>query len=304
MKNALLFFYNINITNDSLRKIDNNYYFYYQNNNFTIEEYKRSLEEITEIYNLTLEMINDHIPLYKIILTKDNNILFLYENNYYILMILPNIKNKIISYEDILAFNYVPVNTKYKSIDKSSWPYFWSKKIDYLEYQFSQIEKKYPLIRKCLNYYIGIWENSISYYNDNIIIDNVPKVVCHKRITVKSDLLEFFNPLNLVIDYKERDIADYIKSYIYEENYTKEKIFFFVKSIPLEDNSIIRFISRIMFPSTYFDLYEEIIYDKRDETILEKVIANRKSYDFLIKIVFEYYQKYNIPMIDWIIKKD
>lgn len=302
MKNALLFYYNIEILSEKINKINNDYYFTYQNSNFVVARYERNISDVTELYNLTEEMIANNIHLYKIILTKENSILFNFDNLNYILMIMPRVKNRVITYRDVINFNYVPINTKYKSIDKSSWTTFWSDKIDYIEYQFYQIEKKYSFIKESINYYIGIWENAISYYNINISKDDSPKCVCHKRLSSKTDLLSFLNPLNLVLDYKERDVAEYIKSFVYDEKYSEEKIKSFLAEIPLDRNTVIRFISRILFPSNYFDLYEEIIYDNVSENKILNVIRNKKNYLFLIKEVFKYFENYNIPVIEWVIK--
>ena len=54
---------------------------------------------------------------YEIILTKDKQIIFIHENKPYILMKLPNIKNKIITYEDIINFKLSIDTKKYKIID-------------------------------------------------------------------------------------------------------------------------------------------------------------------------------------------
>ena len=304
MKNALLFYYNIEISNNNLKRINDNYYFTYQSSNFIIEKYNRNAEDIIELYSLTEEMINNNIPLYRIIPTNNNNnILFLYEGNYYILMIMPNVLNRIITYNDVINFNYIPVNKKYRIIDKSAWTTFWSKKIDYIEYQFFQIEKKYPIIKESINYYIGIWENAISYYNNNIILDNNFKCVCHKRLSSKTDLLSFLNPLNLVIDYKERDVSEYIKSFVFNEKYTEKNIETFLNEVPINRGNIIRLIARILFPSNYFDLYESIIYENVSEEKIKSLIDNKKNYLFLLKAVFNYFEKYDIPIIDWIMQE-
>lgn len=303
MKNALLFYYNIEISNNNLKRINDNYYFTYQSSNFIIEKYNRNVEDIIELYNLTEEMINNNIPLYRIIPTNNNNILFLYEGNYYILMIMPNVLNRIITYNDVINFNYIPVNKKYRIIDKSAWTTFWSKKIDYIEYQFFQIEKKYPIIKESINYYIGIWENAISYYNNNIILDNKFKCVCHKRLSSKTDLLSFLNPLNLVIDYKERDVSEYIKSFVFNEKYTEKNIQTFLNEVPINRGNIIRLIARILFPSNYFDLYESIIYENVPEEKIKSLIDNKKNYLFLLKAVFNYFERYDIPIIDWIMQE-
>ena len=161
---------------------------------------------------------------------------------------------------------------------------------------------KYPHIKESINYYLGIWENGISYYNNNLYSDNRVKLVSHKRITIDTDLLAFYNPLNIVIDYKERDIVDYLKSYIYNNNWTKENLYNLLSK--MNNINIIRLITRALFPSSYFDLYEDIILEKETENKLFEVVKKNNIYERFLNYLFEYFIKYNIPMIDWITKKD
>ena len=84
MNNALLFFFNINVS--EIKKINNNYYFRYLNSDYGVYFYERDIEEALEIYYLNLELIASGFGGYEIILTKDNEVLFGYDNNYYVLM--------------------------------------------------------------------------------------------------------------------------------------------------------------------------------------------------------------------------
>ena len=185
MQNMLIYFYNLHI--DSLLKIKEEYFFTYQNRNFLVTPYNRDLNEARAIYELNKEMLKDGYPVYEIVLTKTNNLLFLYKDIYYILMIFPLVNNKIITYEDIISFNYIPQNiNSLKILDKSNWSYLWEKKIDYLEKRMTELNQKYPLIQESFNFYIGIWENAISYYNDNFINYKLKQVV-HQRVLVETD---------------------------------------------------------------------------------------------------------------------
>ena len=98
MKNALIFFYNIFL--EEIEKINDNYYFTYQNSDFVIHKYTRNIDEVISIYNLNKEMLQNNIITYEIILTKENNVLFFEDNSYYLLMKLPNVKNKVITIDD------------------------------------------------------------------------------------------------------------------------------------------------------------------------------------------------------------
>ena len=297
MNNAILFFYKLNIS--ELKKINENYYFTYNNENYIVERYKRRLEEVIELYQLNIELTARKIPTYKIILTANNDILFKYKEKFYIMMRIPKIKNRFITYKDIEMFNIIP-SAKYQKIDKTNWSYNWSKKIDYIEYQFNQVKNKYKIINLSIDYYIGMWENAISYYNDHNITNN--KTITHKRITIDTDLLDFLNPLNLVIDFKERDIGEYLKSYVLNKNYGKAQLTKILEKIN-KKNSAILLISRILFPSYYFDIYDEIVIGGENESAINEIITKQKNINSLISYMFEYFYKYNITRINWI-KKD
>lgn len=297
MNNAILFFYNINI--QEIKRINNNYYFTYQQNNYVIYKYNRDISEINEIYELNIELLSKGLIGYEIIPNKTNELIFLYENNYYVLMKIPNIKNKKITYEDILSFSFIQNQNKYKTIDKSNWNQNWSKKIDYIIYQFSQIKNRHKEIDSSIDYFIGIWENAISYYNDTISNKN-KKYVAHIRIENDMDLLEYLNPINFVIDYKERDIGEYLKTYVINNNYTENMIDTILKYTNQE--GIVLLISRLLFPSYYFDLYENIIEGKTKEEEINVIVKKHYNVLNLIKYIFKKYWDYNIPYINWIKK--
>ena len=297
MNNAILFFYDINI--QEIKKINNDYYFKYLNNNYVIYSYIRDISEIDHIYNLNLELLQKGLIGYEIIPTKTNDIVFSYEDRYYLLMKMPNIKNRIITYEDVISFNFLINDNKYNKLDKSNWGLNWSSKIDFIIYQFSSMKNKYRIIDNSLDYFICIWENGISYYNDNVIKKH-NKYVCHKRIRYDMDLLNFLNPLEFIIDYKERDVGDYFKSYVMNNNYTLDTLKKYLNGI--DKDSIILIISRVLFPSYYFDLYEDIVLDNEEENQLNEIIENRGNIINLLKYIFDLYSNYNIPYIEWIKK--
>ncbi|MBQ6546399.1 MAG: hypothetical protein IJL74_00170 [Bacilli bacterium] len=295
MNNAILFFFNINVS--GIKKINDNYYFKYLNNSYGIYLYNRDITEVVFLYNLNLEVLNRGIG-YTIILTKNNEILFMYEDKYYILMRFPNVINRIITYDDIISFSTL-VNNKYKILDKSNWGESWSRKIDFIEYQFNQMKNKYPIIDKYIDYYIGIWENGISYFNYNVSFNN-KKYICHKRIFFNMDLYDFLNPLNFVVDFKERDIGEYIKSFAMNKNFSFQLIDKYFNNLSRE--SIILVISRLLFPSYFFDLYENIIVDKEDEKQLLEIV-NKRNIILVLKHIFNAYTNINIPYISWIKKE-
>lgn len=299
MNNAILFFYNINVSN--IKKINNNYYFKYLNDNYGIYSYNRDFLDSSYLYNLNLELLNKGLIGYEIILTKTREVLFTYEDKYYILMKTPSIANRIITYSDLLTFSFEIDNNRYSKLDKSNWGVLWSNKIDFIEYQFNQMNNKFPLLEDYIDYYIGMWENAISYFNINANL-NHKKYVCHKRVSVNMDLYEFLNPLNFVIDYKERDIGEYLKSFVINKNFSLNLFDKYFNNFSRD--GIILLISRILFPSYFFDIYENIIVDHINEKDIVSTISKNKNIISFLKYIFNKVSNLNIPYIDWIKKED
>ena len=298
MNNAILFFYNIHVSN--INKINDNYYFKYLNENYGIYLFNRDINDAISIYNLNLELLQKGLIGYEIVLNKNKEVLFEYDNKLYILMKIPNIKNRIITFNDVLNFNYV-VDSKYQKLDKSNWANIWSNKIDFIDNQFRQLENKYSIISDSIDYFTGIWENAITYFNENTNIKNI-KVVSHKRVYTDMDLYSFLNPLNFVIDYKERDTGEYIKSYATNKNFSLNTFDNYIDK--LDQNSLILLISRLLFPSYYFDIYEDIIIGTKKEKELNLILSKKDNVLKLLKYIFNKYEGYNIPYINWIKKED
>ena len=297
MENVLAYYYNINI--DKTNKINNNYYFFHKNNNYVFHIYEREIEEAEELYDLNEYIRSLRLPSYKIILTNQNNILVEYEKNFYVLMIMPNINNRIIKYDDLKI--KIPIQKEYKYINKSNWKGLWERKVDYIENQFFQTKNKYPIISENINYYIGMWENAISYNIDNTKAQST-KFLSTRRIKIDTDLIALLNPLEFVIDTKERIIGDYLKSFVMNENYTKLRLEQMLNTEKFTKEEIINLLSRILFPSYYFDLYESIINNKKSEKEISKI--DNKNIIQLINIIGEKYRNYNIPIIYWIKKEE
>lgn len=297
MNNAILFFYGISVYD--VKKVKTNYYFSYLNSNYVVYLYERDLNDSIFLYNLNSELFYRGSDCYEIILTKDSNIVFEYEKKYYVLMKIPNISDRTINYNDILNFNYLVDLRRYSKLDKSNWNRLWSNKIDFIEYQFNQMDNKYSIVDDYIDYYIGLWENAISYCNN--INYNDTRYITHKRIEVDMSLLDFLNPLNFVVDYKERDYGDYIKSFILKKNYSFNT---FDKLLSHSDrNSLIMIICRILFPSYFFDIYEDIVVDNRNEGEILDVVVKSNNILYLLKHIFIKYNYLNIPYIDWIKKE-
>ena len=63
------------------------------------------------------------------------------------------------------------------------------------------------------------------------------------------------------------------------------------------------FFARMLFPTYYFDCYQQVILGDLEEREILKYIQNVNNYQFFLKeLYFFLRQYYEIPEIDWIIK--
>ena len=76
--------------------------------------------------------------------------------------------------------------------------------------QIGQNEKKYPLIRESFDYFVGMGENAISYLV-NTKKEVKPNFYDKKVLSHNNLYNSLFDPLNIILDHKARDLAEYIK---------------------------------------------------------------------------------------------
>lgn len=286
VKNIIMYYYNLN--NIKIYKSKNKKYIKYKNSIY-IFELAINKTEILEIYNL-LQSPN---KFYKIILNKDKNIFTPYNGKMYVLLKKNNIKENI---SDIII-EEIHINNMHNSLDRTNWSFLWSKKIDYYEYQIKHIKRQYITIDESFQYFIGLAENAISYFESNCKNINKSATICHRRI-IKN---EFYNPLNIVIDYKERDIGEYLK-YIFWNSKDKYQNIDKVIDIILKSNKNIELIyCRLLYPSFYFDIYDKIVNSKESVEKIKEIINRIDEYEEYLNYIYSKIKiKKEIPEITWL----
>ena len=69
-------------------------------------------------------------------------------------------------------------------------------------------------------------------------------------------------------------------------------------------NEVKLLISRVLFPSFYFDLYEDIFNYNKDEKILNNIISRIDEYEEYLNSIIIYFKRfYPIDEIEWLKKK-
>ncbi len=302
MKNIINYYYNLNLLN--VYEVKNMYYFSYKNSDYFFMIFDRSIDEVQNIYNLFLELKKRMILTNSIIVNKDNQIITFVNNNPYIL-IRDDVKNKRINFNDIL---YIQNNTynilRDKKLFRNDWVKMWQIKIDYYEEQMNNMSKRYKLLSNTIDYYIGLGENAISYLLNSRINNNI--CLCHKRIGVNETAFDFYNPINYILDSRVRDFCEYIKNLYFYMNIDFDIFRYYLEYMNFSRDEYILLVSRLLFPTYYFDLYDSIINNNLDEEIIKPIISKTKNYILFIKKIMMYiiYQKgINIPYIEWIIKE-
>ena len=296
MKNAIIYYYNINPSNIHQTKKEISF----QNNNmiYNLVLTNISLEKIQEKYEISRFLNNLRVPVHQIIANKNGTLITrINEKNYVLLLIYINSNEKLMI-KDLLKINTIKIGNG----EKNNWYNLWTKKVDYFEYQLENIERKYPIIREISNYYIGLSENAIALLNN---VNYYSNCVCHVRVSNETSLKEFYNPLNLIIDSRVRDISEFIKNSFFNLNLTNDEIILilkiYIKKNNLTVDECILFLSRMIYPTYYFDMYEKIIQNQLEEKAILKIVNKANEYEKLLKQINLYLKlNINFPEIEWL----
>ena len=160
LKNTINYYYNLNVS--IIHQKEKNYYFKIDNTNYLLLKYD-NIVELDDIYKLN-NYLSQILPVHRIILNINNEIITkINDNNYILLQLFINDK---VDLNKIIELNNINIPYNFAKLRRDDWSLLWTNKVDYLEYQLSQIGRKYPLIRDSFNYYIGLAENAIILVNN------------------------------------------------------------------------------------------------------------------------------------------
>ena len=294
MNNFIDYFYHIKV--DDISNKEKYFEFVYNKYIYKLYIYD-DIQDINLLVNINQQMLARTL-VSEIILNKDGKAISPYNGKEYILIKVYASDNKKISLEDI---SYL-TNSLMTNKMSTNWGMLWSKKIDYLEDLISENGKKYPIIVDSFNYFVGWAENAISYFNSIPLEKNYPMYISHKiiRYQDKSDAL--YNPLNIIFDYKVRDVAEYIKNafFLNNRNIFKElSAYLSHNNLSLIDVKLL--IARALYPSFYFELYDDILIDGKDEKIIIPIIKRMPEYEKYVSVVIKFIRQwYNIDQVLWL----
>ena len=158
----------------------------------------------------------------------------------------------------------------------------------------------YNYVMKSSIYIIGLAENAIQYVK-NIMLDyrinTLPLTISHRRLKSFS-FLELLNPFNIVIDFKGRDYVELFKNNLI----TIDELFQCIDKEHMTIMEVSMIFARIIFPSNYFDLFEQSYLTHQD--IRNKIIDfynNIEEYQNELYLIHnKFVNKYKIRTINWL----
>lgn len=297
MKNVLL--YNYNLEPESLEKVgeyDVCFYLDYEKYYFVV--FDRPLENLEEIAIIANSPNNN---FHKIIKNKFDSLTTPYMGRNFVLLKINGPENNEIDILDIIKDTVNYENDK-SSLLRTDWGNLWSTKVDYLEYQISELGTTHKVARHSFSYYVGLAENAIEYFN-LLKPERLSTVVSHRRIRNPFRSREYYDPLDIVIDYIPRDYSSYFKMKFFEDaDIIREVKILVDKNIlsPLEYNLL---FARLLYPSYYFDDLQRVLEKDASDDILLKYIERVDKYEDFLRNVYDIFRtRSSMLKIDWLIK--
>lgn len=286
---------NYNLESPIISKLENNI-FLIKNNNvkyiFHPIDNNEEMEVIANLLQNDRKMKNFHTIEKNII---GNYIVYYRKKAYALLKVTENKQNDII--QIINTKNRVDNHAKHQILDRSNWFFLWCKKNDYMHSNIVYNSKN-NVMNESWDYFIGMAECAISYINSAEYINKQKELyITHKRV----DDYNLNNPLNIVVDRKERDVAEYIKHLFIQKQLNSEKFENIIYIIKSKEMSLEHIYARLLYPTYYFDTCDEIQNDHRKEISLLTIINRSVEYELLLSEIQKKFSKIkHIKKIDWL----
>lgn len=263
--------------------------FFYNASYYLIQGTDVSEDAIIELSTI-VEFLEKHNIFFHQFIKGKTSYLFNYNNKHYVLMKTRIFSQREITLDEILMLSNVSIDSL--NLSKVNMAKRIEIKIDFLEQYIANYEKNYTL--EDLNYYIGLSENAILLYN-LLEIKNI--AVAHKRIHKKEKAIDFYNPLNIILDSKSRDLAEYVKTIFFEADYNL--MFDALKYVKIEE--WLFYFCRLLYPSYYFDCLEDIIIHNTDLDCQKKISLRANEYEKSLKHLYMSMHQYiKMPIIEWL----
>lgn len=307
MKESINYYYNFNIP--EVTEWDKVYTFKINDNNFYFAPLKRNNKELEELLMVSKELRNKGYRVHDIIINRFGNVVTnVYNEDYILLKPFGDIYQEY-DLKDIIDMNKnLTLTTNKSKLYRNSWASLWSAKIDYFEYQITEIGKDKNYILDSFDYYIGLAENAISYVNATTArfnpTDNDKITLAHRRISFPNYELNYLNPLSFIFDLEVRDIAEFIKASFFAGENALNYLKMALKIHSFSIYSLQLLYARLLYPSYYFDVYESIMNNELEEEKIIPIIEKSEEYELFLKSAYNEISKYIlIERVEWLLNK-
>ncbi len=216
--------------------------------------------------------------------------------------------------------------------ESGSWSQFWITRITQLEMVYADLSKQKKknsfdqAFMVSFPYYLGRTENAIQYVVDTMLdfgeqSQNEPKTICHYQFTPNTWLTiddrtqaATKKPLDFTYDYPSRDIAEWIRAVVSQDDKPIENITNFISEYEkLETISSFSWRSiygRLLFPIDYYKIIEGYYRsvdiedgDRFTEQLFDLFQSESQQEAFLRnfhrQIIPNHWQAY-VPNVDWL----
>lgn len=293
MKQTIEYYYNLVI--EDLFLENDTYHFIYDGYDYFFVSFNRENKDLNDIIEVSKELKERNVNCHDIIVNVSGEVLTKVEEVNYLLLRCKD-KDKTYSIIDILEMNkkFKLANARL-NLYRNNWGLLWSEKIDYIESQLLEI-KVPKIIHNSIDYYIGLTESTIYYVNlintkySISSLDNI--CLSHKRIYYPNTKLNYLNPLSFIFDLEIRDIAEYIKACFFAGEDAFLELVTYLKSVKLTVYSYNMLFVRLLFPSYYWDCYEQIVNKHHDSEKMLKIISKQDEYELFLKKAYLEISKY------------
>jgi len=261
--------YNYNFDVNEIEENKNYTSFKYNGEYFYFVFFNRIEEELNDLIEICYELKLKGIRVHDIILNRYNKVLTKVGENNYIMLKLNCKKDEIINFIEICEYtSKLKLNGNNSRLYRNNW---------------GDLNK--------VNRTIGLKEY------DNISLS-------HRRIFAPNIGLNYFNPLSFIFDLEVRDIAEYLKTIFFNNEDSLLDLKTYLKIKKLTPYSYNMLFARLLYPSYYFDIYEDIMNNNQDEEKLVYIIEKVNDYELFLVKAYEEISRYSyLDKIDWLIKK-
>lgn len=292
MKNVIYTYYNILL--DEINKDSNNYFFYYNQELYVFYLVLNDINVVEYVYKFIKE---NNVDSFEIIMNKDGKLFTDVDNKKYSLLRVKGILKYEVKFEE---FKFYPID-----MEPYNWGELWSERLDYYEIQLRELGYKYQTVLNSFGLFSGLAENAILYFNlsKKMFSDSEVVGIVHNRMKYPCYLIDYNNPLNYVVDYNIRDIAEYIKSYLLSSDYDIDNVLMLLDRLNINSLMFNLLYSRLLYPTFYFDIFDRIILeDGEDVDIVDVLNVVDKYLSMLNKVYLRYKDKYSMFNVEWLNK--